>query len=135
MRVSKDKDVLFYNAVNRDGEMGDAQIRGSNVSPPWLTGQHELGNDQNAALMALCRDKSALMELPPRSISVSLFAVYNIHYTISIRIRHQKCLSVESMQWLASYLASKLQLCFSLNKLKQSVLIVILWIPSDGISC
>lgn len=59
MRVSKDKDALFYNAVNRDGEMGDAQIRGSNVSPPWLTGRYELGNDQNAALMALCRDKSA----------------------------------------------------------------------------
>lgn len=81
MRVSKDKDVLFYNAVNRDGEMGDAQIRGSNVSPPWLTGQYELGNDQNAALMALCRDKSALMELPPRSISVSLlFTIFITQY-------------------------------------------------------
>lgn len=79
MRVSKDKDTLIYNAVNRDGEMGDAQIRGSNVSPPWLTGQYELGNDRNAALMALCRDKSALVELPSRSISVALLAVYNIN--------------------------------------------------------
>lgn len=52
MRVSKDKDVLFYNAVNRDGEMGDAQIRGSNVSPPWLTGQYELGNDQTDGVVS-----------------------------------------------------------------------------------
>lgn len=58
--------------MNRDGEMGDAQICGSDVSPPLLTGLQELRNDQNAVLTALCRDKGVFTELPPHSLCFSV---------------------------------------------------------------